>query len=149
MANMELEKEKLYSMDRVQCPNAKEWDKFREDQLVKTDVSWFCYPPQGWQVGTRLVHGDYGGYMPIGYFQLWHSSQRIRYPITVDGDAEHTDVLHSAEWSRPNRVLIPEMYCVHLASERFPMGANWKGRKTPLFRSGTQLELFDRKEYSK
>ena len=77
--------------------------------------------------------GDYGGYVPIGFFQLFHGSAWKRYPIVQDGDAEHTDVLHGIRWDRPKRVLLPEIIAIHLESETASMGVNWKGRKTRRF----------------
>ncbi len=130
LENAELQPDCVYGIDRVNCPSYADWKKYQKDFHYNTDVSWFCYPPMGWELGARLVHGDYGGYLPIGFFQLWHSDQRIRYPITLQGTAEHTDVLHSAEWSRPKRVLLPEVIGIHLASEGSKMGANWEGRTT-------------------
>ena len=45
-------------------------------------------PPGGWQIGTRLSHFDYGGYVPIGFFQMWNRESKItRYPTTQDAGA--------------------------------------------------------------
>lgn len=131
--NAELQTDCLYGIDRVNCPSWEAWKKYEQELGRRTNVSWFCYPPAAWNVGSRLIHGDYGGYLPIGYFQLWHSQERTRYPIIVQGSAEHTDVLHAAEWSRTKRILLPEMYAIHLTQPNAPMGSNWSGRKTPLF----------------
>ncbi len=91
-------------------------------------------PPGGWRVGSRLSHFDYGGYVPIGFFQMWNRASTItRYPTTQDAGAEHTDVLHGLQWPRPDRILIPEIIAVHLESEPCAMGANWKGRITKQF----------------
>lgn len=134
--NAELQEDCIYGVDRANCPfPSPEWEKYKREYNSKTDVAWFVYPPFGLPIGSRLVHGDYGGYVPIGYFQLWHSDQRIRYPITLQSTAEHTDLLHGVEWSRPKRVLLPEVIVVHLASPGARMGANWGGRKTPIVES--------------
>ena len=95
---------------------------------------YFIQPPGGWQIGTRLSHLDYGGYVPIGYFQMWNRESNItRYPTNQDGGAEHTDLLHGLQWPRPDRILIPEIIAVHLESQPASMGANWKGRTTRTF----------------
>jgi hypothetical protein len=123
----------LYGVDRVNCPSFAEWQAFVADPSFRAEWGYLINPPRGWTLGTRLSHGDYGGYMPIGYFQLWHSSQRIRYPVGEDADAEHTDVLHAAEWPRDRRVLLPEFYVIHLGTGPATMGANWHGRTTQRF----------------
>ena len=67
--------------------------------------------------------------------QLWNpkGSGVNRYPILVEGDMEHTDVLFAIQWPRCKRHLLPEGFCIHLESSG-EFGANWHGRKTPPFR---------------
>ena len=69
----------------------------------------------------------YGGYVPIGFFQMWHAKHGRRYPI-AKGDAEHTDVLHAIQWSEERRHLIPEVVGVHIQGTPAPLGSNWKVR---------------------
>jgi hypothetical protein len=134
LANAELQPDCLYGIDRVNCPSWEAWQRYQQDHAAKTDVNWFVGPPGAWRLGSRLVHGDYGGYVPIGFFQLWHSAVRHRYPMTLDGSAEHSDVLHGVEWDRPRRVLLPEVIGIHLISQGGEaLGINWAGRKTPRF----------------
>jgi hypothetical protein len=83
----------------------------------------------------RIAIRDYGGYVPIGFYQMWHGSTGRRYPI-AKGNAEHTDVLHSIQWDEQKRHLIPEIIGVHLMSNPAPLGANWQGRTTPRFGPG-------------
>ena len=74
--------------------------------------------------------------MPIGYFQMWHSSYmnkyHLRYP-DVKGSAEKDDVQWALRWPRKHRVLLPTVRVFHLESERAGMGANWRGRTTKEF----------------
>lgn len=134
LANAEVDPTCLYGMDRVDCPDAAEWDAFLRQPEPQYQWNYMICPPRGWRIGARLAHGDYGGYCPLGFFQLWNprASGVPRYPIKADGDMEHTDVLFALQWPRRRRVLLPEGFCVHLGGGGF--GANWKGRVTPPFR---------------
>jgi hypothetical protein len=133
--NAELRKDAIFGIDRVNCPSWDEWQRYRTSSFAD-QKHYFIQPPGGWHIGTRLSHHDYGGYVPIGFFQMWNRESNItRYPTTQDGGAEHTDLLHGLQWPRPNRILIPEIIAVHLESEPSAMGANWKGRTTKTFGS--------------
>lgn len=125
----------LYGMDRVNCPNVKAWDAYQAKPHVQYQWHYLVRPPSGWPLGARISHGDFGGYIPPGFFQLWNPAMSgiTRYPIKVDGDMEHTDVLFATQFARPRRVLLPEGFCLHLETSG-EFGANWKGRKSPPFR---------------
>lgn len=134
LANAELDESSIYGVDRVNCPSYEEWAAFLANPEVQYEWQYLVKPPRGWRLGARLAHWDYGGYCPIGFFQMWHASSGvIRYPILDNGTAEHSDVLHAAQWDRPKRVLLPEVIAVHLESEPAKMGINWSGRKTRSF----------------
>jgi len=133
LMNAELQEDCIYGIDRVNCPSHDEWEAFLASPELQYEWSCLVKPPRTWPLGARIAHGDYGGYVPIGFFQLFHGSAWKRYPIVQDGDAEHTDVLHGIRWDRPKRVLLPEIIAIHLESEPAPMGVNWKGRKTRRF----------------
>ncbi len=131
--NAELRKDAIFGIDRVNCPSWNEWQRYRTSPN-SDQKHYFIQPPGDWHIGTRLSHHDYGGYVPIGFFQMWNRESNItRYPTTQDGGAEHTDLLHGLQWPRPNRILIPEIIAVHLESESSAMGANWNGRTTKAF----------------
>ena len=141
--NAELDPACLYGIDRVNCLGSAAWDAFAQRAQSRCNselqYEWSCMvkPPQGMSLGARIAHGDYGGYCPIGFFQLWNprGSGVNRYPITVEGDMEHTDVLFAIQWPRPRRQLLPEGFSIHLESSG-EFGANWHGRKSPPFRVG-------------
>lgn len=133
LMNAELRRDTIYGIDRVNCPNYDEWAAFLASPEHQYEWSCLVKTPRRWALGARIAHGDYGGYCPLGFFQLWHSSAQARYPIIQQGDAEHTDVLHAIQWDRPRRHLLPEIIALHLESEEAPMGANWKGRRTKRF----------------
>lgn len=140
LENSNLEPYKIYGCDRFNVLGREAWDEFKARPSLQFESSCRITPPNQFQLGSRLVHYAYGGYLPIGYFQLWHPGKSgiNRYPDTCEGEgtAERTDVLHSLQWDRENRVLVPEMFVLHLETKSRGgphMGANWRGRTTPAF----------------
>ena len=136
--NAELDPANLYGIDRF---NMVGWDAYAAWKAkIDPQYQWFCLinPPAGCSFGSRIVHFDFGGWMPIGFFQLWNpaGSGVTRYPVKAKTDAEHTDVLHAMRWPRANRVLIPELLAIHLESEKTPWGANWQKRASKPFGPG-------------
>ena len=132
-----MDEESIYGIDRVELIGWDEWQKFRHanhsghDYMCRTVV-----PGEGkFPMLNRIAIRDYGGYIPIGYFQMWNGKHGRRYPI-ARGDAEHTDVLHAIQWDETERHLIPEIVGVHLQSKNVSLGTNWKGRKSPRFGPG-------------
>lgn len=138
--NAELDPGCIYGMDRVNCKGPQEWDAYRSSPDPQYLWSCLVNPPRRWPLGARIAHGDYGGYTPIGFFQMWNpkGSGISRYPVKVEGDMEHTDVLHAIQWTRQKRQLLPEGFCIHLESAGAGFGDNWRGRKTPPFRPGAK-----------
>jgi hypothetical protein len=127
-----LDTESIYGIDRVNCVGYEAWKKFEARHHTGHDFMCRVKVPDGMPLLDRIAIRDYGGYIPIGYFQMWHGSLGRRYPI-AKGDAEHTDVLHAIQWDADRRRLIPEVIGVHLLSGDSALGANWHGRKTPRF----------------
>ncbi len=126
-----LRKENLYGADRVNVYGYEHWNNHKHKREPSHVHRYFIEPPHEFPLGARIIHHDHG-YVPIGYFQLWHGTRR--YP-THQGNAEHTDVLFACQWPRYQRVLLPEIICYHLesATEPGPFGTNWSGRVTPPF----------------
>jgi len=133
----------IYGCDRVNCVGFEAWRRYLAGCGVggsTTAALGHLLPhrhhclltPPPFPMGSRLVLREQGGYVPIGFFQLWHGRQGRRYPLR-QGNAEHTDVLHALQWPRDKRRLLEEVIAVHLESERSKMGANWSGRKTAPF----------------
>lgn len=133
MGRAKLNKENIYGCDRMNVFGSDEWDKIKSEMGPHYQDHWFV-DPKGQSMGSRIIHREHG-YVPLGYFQLWDIAQHKKYPI-YEGTAEHSDVLFAIQWSRAQRLLLPEMFVYHLEStnDSQPMGANWKGRKTPRFR---------------
>jgi hypothetical protein len=71
------------------------------------------------------------GYVPIGYFQLWHARAQKDYPWSL-GTCQHDDVLFAEQWPTACRRLLPSVITYHLCAARPVIGENWDGhRKQP------------------
>jgi len=140
LANVELDPQNIYGVDRVDCPSFTAWKSYLVDP-DPYEKHYFHRGPRDWPVGSRVGHFDYGGYAPIGFFQLWNRASGItRYPSVQGWDAEHTDMLHALQWPRSKRVLIPEITAVHLSTGGKDWGVNWHGRKSPRFEAAPEAE---------
>jgi len=120
------------------------------DAWAKLKSTWHDTPQFGYNYlvstsnehpcGATLVHKQFG-YVPIGYFQLWHSSymqkHQLRYP-DINGSAEQDDVQWGLRWPRQQRILLPTLRVYHLESENSKMGVNWNGRTTKPFTIDSQ-----------
>lgn len=133
-----LHEDNIYGADRIMIKSRAEWNKLLLSGWIGNDYHCRVNLPKGFEMGSRWAH-HLEGYVPIGFFQMWHSSQdqyrgaRVKpYPITHN-DACRTDVQFALQWDRRNRLLIPELIVIHLESEPAPLGANWNGRKTKKF----------------
>ena len=128
----------IYGIDRVNCPNWAAWEAYESRSKHQPQYQYNCLInfPGNFTTMGRYVHPD-DNYVPIGFFQLWHTSAYRfsfdkRYP-TRGNEAVHTDVQHAIQWDGKNRRLIPEIVGIHLDSCSAPIGANWRGRVTPEF----------------
>lgn len=124
----------IYGADRLNAGNYCQWMQEQEYLTPQFQDGCFVNAHHKFKMGNRLLHGDYG-YCPIGYFQMWHSSEKRRYPSS-GGSGEHTDVMFAIQWPRQKRVLLPQLFVYHLESENAEMGVNWQGRKTKPFECG-------------
>lgn len=130
VAHAGIQEGNIYGADRLNCKSYDHWEKHKHKISPQHQWRYMVTPPEEFPIGSRLLHQEYG-YCPIGYFQLWHSRDKRRYPIHT-GSAEHSDVLFAVQWSRNQRLLLPELFCFHLESER-GFGMNWQGRKSKPF----------------
>jgi hypothetical protein len=82
--------------------------------------------------GARPIASRYvdalDGYVPIGFFQLWHARCQHDYPWTL-GSAAHDDVLFAAQWPASQRRLLPTAICYHVCAQPPKLGENWDGRR--------------------
>jgi hypothetical protein len=73
------------------------------------------------------------GYVPIGFFQLWHAGAQKPYPYSL-GTAAHDDVLFAEQWPGSHRRHLPTVICHHLCAAAPKLGENWDGnRRQPRF----------------
>lgn len=121
-----LEKSCIYGCDRIDVVGEREVDKvFRRPQhahrcLIDCNHN---RPP-----GARFV-SPLHGYLPLGYFQLWHARRHQMYPYSL-GSAAHDDTMFSMLWPESCRRLLPNMYVYHLIADKESnrWGCNWEGR---------------------
>lgn len=68
------------------------------------------------------------GYVPIGFFQLWHCSAQKDYPWSL-GTAAHDDVMFAEQWPAPYRRHLATVICHHLCAQSPGLGENWDGMR--------------------
>jgi hypothetical protein len=132
----------IYGADRVNVYGWNAWQKLKSRLVPHYQDSWYTDPgfchehfgptPEGIKFGARVIHKEIG-WVPLGFHQLWHCSNPIRYNYVL-GSAAGGDVFFPAQWPRNKRILMPEVTCYHLDSETdHKKGVNWKGRQSRKF----------------
>lgn len=140
----ELDKKNIYGADRINVYGYDTWKELKPFLENHYSSKWFVDPGlchqkeataeamRNVRFGARVVHVQHG-WVPIGYFQMWHKEAGVGYNYKV-GAASGSDVMFPAQWPREKRVLLPEVVVYHLDSEpRHRIGTNWKGRKSRPF----------------
>lgn len=125
----------IYGCDRAEFKSFSDWEKFYRAPEPHTQGMGFILHIEhhGQRFGARVAFPHEGGFIPIGFFQLWHAESGVlRYPAGHT-DAGREDSHFAAQWPRRKRGFLPEIVVYHLESEAAPMGANWQGRKTKPF----------------
>jgi hypothetical protein len=114
----ELDKEALYTIDRVRFESYEEWMKF--------------HTRPSYNLGNRPRDGRFclPDFVPTGFFQMWHSSTGIIQYIHEWVQCGGEDIRFSYLWPRNKRIFIPETTCYHIASGP---ECNWLGRKSKPF----------------
>ncbi len=127
----------LYGIDRLMCPNYEYWAKFVQDPMPQHEQAYIHVGP--YPVGTRVMKLEQGGWVPLGFFQMFHKSSNYLgkpyYPDNWDSAAT-SDLYFAYKWPRTHRHLIPELLAIHLATDDITyaaMGQNWLGRRTGRF----------------
>jgi len=132
---IDLDTEVLYGIDRMMCYNRKDWDKFIEDPIIQMEAGVFVHF-EPFHLSPRVYQPERGGYVPIGFFQLFHSSAKalggkLEYPDTTSG-VDRTDMEFALKWPGSLRRLLPEFVAIHLSTSNVG-SANWEGRRTAKF----------------
>jgi hypothetical protein len=123
----------IYGIDRHMVKGYAPWRNFMALPGLQQENQTFVHTAQ-FPIGVRVTPRSFGGWLPIGFFQMWNAASGVRtYPDTHT-DAARTDMQFAAQWPRNKRAMIPEVIGYHLETDpNTPMGANWKGRQTPPF----------------
>jgi hypothetical protein len=125
-----LHRSTLYGSDRVNVIGRKEIDDIRLNGTPQHQQRCLVESHARRPIGGRFVHTLHG-YLPLGYFQLWHSSCQKPYPYSL-GTAAHDDTLFSMLWPLSRRQLLPSALVYHLCEREPQWGENWEGhRKQP------------------
>lgn len=116
----------IYGADRVDVIGL---DAIRKLKNKKQHIQSFgLHADHNAPVSPRYVDPLYG-YIPIGFFQLFHSSSQKPYPYSL-GSAAHDDVLFAAQWPSTHRRHLPTAFMYHCCPTAPHLGENWDGRKS-------------------
>jgi glycosyltransferase involved in cell wall biosynthesis len=126
-----LDRSCLYGADRVDVVGRGELKDLaaKVNQVPQHCWSVWIDPSTGHgrQIGHRYVD-TLSGYVPPGFFQLWHASQQKDYPWSL-GDATHDDIAFAMQWAGEHRRLLPTALCYHLCAAPPELGQNWDGKR--------------------
>lgn len=129
MEQYPLQTDVLYGVDRMMCPDYDAWVNFLTQQKPIHEA-WVYQHMDFFPMGERFIQYKGGGYVPLGYFQMFHKNNFKLYP-EQHMSAARTDLQFSQLWPRERRQLIPDVVSIHLESEaRSDQSVNWNGRKT-------------------
>lgn len=127
----------IYGAERCDVTGWPAWRALRANWHDNPQFSgrYILSTPPEYPVAANVIHKELG-YVPIGYFQLWHSqfmqAHQLRYP-EAGSNAATTDVEWAGRWPRKQRLLLPTVRVFHLRSEAGDMRTNWNGRKSKPF----------------
>lgn len=130
-----LGKKHVYGIDRFNVKGWDAWQQFLEDLPLQHEAETYVHVDRAEvPVGARIMQRHMGGWLPIGFFQLWHpaGSGVLKYP-EGHTDAGREDCLFANYWPRSHRSFIPEVIGYHLESTDAGYGMNWSGRKSAPF----------------
>lgn len=133
-----LDKSMIYGIDRFLVKGATAWQEFLEMPKLQHECNAYIHM-NAFPIGTRVMHDFAGGYVPIGFFQLFNPCVS---GVTTYPD-EHTtagrgDTVFAQKWPRAKRGFIPEIVGYHLESPNAKMAENWNGRVTAPFSASNE-----------
>jgi hypothetical protein len=134
-----LDTNSIYGADRVDIVGPAELRRLQAALAATPQHSWnaFVNPTHPRPASPRYLDRLHG-YVPIGFFQLWHATCQKEYPWSL-GTAAHDDVAFATQWPENSRRLLPSMFCYHLCAEEPKLGENWEGRRQPRFSAERNL----------
>jgi hypothetical protein len=124
----------VYGIDRFIVKGYAAFDSWRREPVLQHEANSYVHL-KAFPIGTRWIQANFGGYVPLGFFQLWHplTSGVTKYP-EGHTDAGREDGLFAMQWPRSHRALIPEIVGYHLESADSEKASNWSGRVTSAFK---------------
>ena len=142
LEDAQLNRDCIYGCDRFLIRGFEQWQRFKNssffDRYSRCAHCNVCLP-ESMPLGSRWAD-IHQGYVPIGFFQLFHREavmfegiRQRRYAPHGHNDASRTDVQFALQWPRPNRQLLPEVVVGHLESQKGEVGINWQGRRSKPF----------------
>lgn len=133
LADANLDPTCVYGIDRFIVKGYEAFDEWRRNPRLQHECGTYVHL-NAFPVGTRWMQGNASGYLPLGFFQLWHpaTSGVVSYP-EGHTDAGREDGEFAMQWPRSHRNLIPEIVGYHLESDDSEKASNWSGRTTSSF----------------
>jgi len=132
-----LDEDKIYGADRALIRGWDAWQQFQKSSFTAHDYHCRINFPE-FPLANRWAD-PHQGYVPIGFFQLFHCNatewrgiRHRKYPER-HSTAARTDVQFALQWDRRHRLCLPEVVVYHLESARNAKGANRNGRTTIRF----------------
>lgn len=138
IGSAELDPAKIYGADRQRVVGWPAWVKVRDSDWRQHSYHCYVRTHPDHEFGHRWASPT-DGYVPIGYFQLFHGSAAIKFGVhqkpymAHHSNAARGDVQFAMQWDRRDRELLAEVIVWHLESEPAKLGANWSGRTTCRF----------------
>ena len=116
----------IYGADRCDVIGVAELRATRAEEPQHSHSA-FISPQHHRPLSPRYVD-TLRGYVPIGFFQLWHAQSQKPYPWSL-GTAAHDDVMFAEQWATEHRRHLPTVICHHLCAQTPKLGENWEGRR--------------------
>lgn len=133
--NLKLDDQGLYHVDRMMVTSFIDWIRFFTRPTLQHEANIYVHP-EPFPLGVRLAKQEYGGWIPLGFFQMWNQGKMKKMYPAQHTDAGRSDLLFSLEFDRDHRHMLAEIIAIHLETKMIDggkMGSNWAGRKTPEF----------------
>jgi glycosyltransferase involved in cell wall biosynthesis len=125
----DLDRSCIYGADRTDVHGMDELKKVRRKRHEQPQFAWGFFIESFFDRALSPRYMDpLRGYVPIGYFQLWHASAQKAYPYSL-GTASHDDVQFAEQWSRIHRRLLPNLTVGHLVQQAPKLAENWDGHR--------------------